>query len=99
MRPRRAWPPGVQGDRRSCGPAADRSSRRAAFTLGRDAKIDWKALSTRIGHADVAFTMKQYVQADLETDRQVATAIAELIMGGRLMSVEIPGAKDPGEVV
>jgi hypothetical protein len=31
-----------------------------------DAKIDWKALSQRIGHADVAFTMKQYVQADLE---------------------------------
>jgi len=26
------------------------------------AKIEWKALSQRIGHADVAFTMKQYVQ-------------------------------------
>jgi len=38
---------------------------------GRDAKIDWKALSKRIGHADVAFTMKQYVQTDLEADRQV----------------------------
>ncbi len=35
-----------------------------------DAKIDWKALSKRIGHADVAFTMKQYVQTDLEADRQ-----------------------------
>jgi len=32
------------------------------------------ALSTRIGHADVAFTMKHYVQADLEADRQVANA-------------------------
>jgi hypothetical protein len=47
----------------------------------RDAKIDWKALSKRIGHADVAFTMKQYVQADLEADRQVASRLAELIIG------------------
>ncbi len=39
-------------------------------TLGRDAKIDWKALSQRIGNADVAFTMKQYVQTDLEAGRQ-----------------------------
>jgi extradiol dioxygenase family protein len=43
---------------------------------GRDAKIDWKALSKRIGHADVAFTMKQYVQTDLEADRQVANTLA-----------------------
>ena len=47
-----------------------------------DAKIDWKALSKRIGHADVAFTMKQYEQTDLEADRQVATTLAELIIGG-----------------
>jgi len=26
-----------------------------------DAKVDWKALSQRIGHADVAFTMKRYI--------------------------------------
>jgi hypothetical protein len=39
--------------------------------LRRDAKIDWKALSQRIGHADVAFTMRQYVQTDLDADRQV----------------------------
>jgi hypothetical protein len=32
-----------------------------------------KALSERIGHPDVAFTMRQYVQADLEVHRQVAT--------------------------
>ena len=56
---------------------------------GRDAKIDWKALSKRIGHADVAFTMKQYVQTDLEADRQVANTLAELIIGGSLASVEI----------
>jgi hypothetical protein len=39
---------------------------------GRAAKIDWKALSHRIGHSDAAFTMKQYVQTDPEADRQVA---------------------------
>jgi hypothetical protein len=58
-------------------------------TAGRDAKIDWKALSKRIGHADVAFTMRQYVQADLETDRQVAATLAGPIIGGSLVSTEI----------
>ena len=43
--------------------------RHSYATAGRDAKIDWKALSKRIGHADVAFTMRQYVQTDLEADR------------------------------
>jgi hypothetical protein len=55
----------------------------------RDAKIDWKALSSRIGHSDVAFTMKQYVQTDLEADRKVANTLAELIIGGALVSTEI----------
>ena len=63
--------------------------RHSYATAGRDAKIDWKALSQRIGHADVAFTMKQYVQTDLEADRQVANTLAELIIGGSLASVEI----------
>jgi hypothetical protein len=54
-----------------------------------DAKIDWKALSKRIGHADVAFTMKQYVQTDLEADRQVANTLAQLIIGGSLASIEM----------
>ena len=58
-------------------------------TAGRDAKIDWKALSQRIGHADVAFTMKQYVQTDLEADRQVANTLAELIIGRALASLEV----------
>jgi len=66
--------------------------RHSYATAGRDAKIDWKALSKRIGHADVAFTMKQYVQTDLEADRQVATTLAELIIGGSLTSFEITGA-------
>lgn len=60
--------------------------RHSYATAGRDAKIDWKALSQRIGHADVAFTMRRYVQADLETDRQVANTLADLILGGMLAS-------------
>ena len=63
--------------------------RHSYATAGRDARIDWKALSRRIGHADVAFTMKQYVHTDLEADRQVASTLAELILGGSLASVEI----------
>jgi integrase len=66
---------------------------------GRDAKIDWKALSVRLGHADVAFTMKQYVQADLVADRQVAQTLAELIVGGSLASVLVEpqgGTDAPG---
>ena len=65
--------------------------RHSYATAGRDARIDWKALSRRIGHADVAFTMKQYVQTDLEADRQVANTLAQLIIGGVLMSEELPG--------
>jgi hypothetical protein len=60
--------------------------RHSYATAGRDAKIDWKALSKRIGHASVAFTMRQYVQTDLEADRQVANTLAELIIGGSLAS-------------
>ena len=40
--------------------------RHSYATAVRYAEIDWKALSKRIGHADVAFTMKQYVQTNLE---------------------------------
>ncbi len=64
--------------------------RHSYASAGRDAKIDWKALSERIGHSDVAFTMRQYVQTDLEVHRQVATALAELILGG-----DMPGAESP----
>ena len=67
--------------------------RHSYATAGRDAKIDWKALSHRIGHSDVAFTMKQYVQTDLEADRQVANTLAELIIGGSLASIEIGTAR------
>jgi integrase len=61
--------------------------RHSYATAGREAKIDWKALSRHIGQADVAFTMKHYVQTDLEADRQVANTLAELIIGGSLASV------------
>ena len=60
--------------------------RHSYATAGRDAKIDWKALSKRIGHADVAFTMRQYVQTDLEADREVANTLADLIIGGLLVT-------------
>jgi len=39
--------------------------------------------------ADVAFTIRQYVQTHLEGDRQVATILAELIIGGALVSTKI----------
>jgi len=68
-------------------PAIDLHDVRHSYaTAGRNAKIDWKALSKRIGHADVAFTMKQYVQTDLEADREVANTLADLIVGGLLVS-------------
>jgi integrase len=68
--------------------------RHSYATAGRDVKIDWKALSARIGHADVAFTMKQYVQTDLEADRQVANTLAQLIIGGSLASIDITAKED-----
>jgi len=42
----------------------------------------------------VAFTMKQYVQTDLEADRQVANTLAQLIIGGSLASTEIADKAD-----
>jgi integrase len=80
----RSWP------QRRVWPEIDLHDVRHSYaTAGRDAKIDWKALSQRIGHSDVAFTMKQYVQADREAERQVAITLAELMIGGSLASMEI----------
>jgi hypothetical protein len=39
--------------------------------------------------------MKQYVQTDLEADRQVANTLAELIIGGALASTEV--SQDAGD--
>ena len=51
-----------------------------------------------LGHADVAFTMKQYVQTDLEADREVANTLADLIIGGLLVTkVENQGNEDGSE--
>ena len=69
--------------------------RHSYATAGRDAKIDWKALSKRIGHSDVAFTMRQYMQTDLEADRQVAATLAELIISGSLCSTKISTSQGP----
>jgi len=46
-------------------------------------------MSKRIGPVDVAFTMKQYVQTNLEVGRQVANTLAELIIGGSLASTAV----------
>ncbi|MFY9933507.1 MAG: hypothetical protein WAK82_36420 [Streptosporangiaceae bacterium] len=52
----------------------------------------------------MAFTMKQYVQTDLEADRQVASTLAAPIIGRSLASTEITHEDqaaavggDPGE--
>jgi hypothetical protein len=58
-------------------------------TAGRDAKIDWKALSQRSATRMSGSLLKQYVQADLEGDRQVAITLAELIIGDLLSLVAI----------
>ena len=48
------------------------------------------------GDSDVAFTMRQYVQTDLEVHRQVATTLAELILGSTAPgSGEMPVALRP----
>ena len=39
--------------------------------------------------------MKQYVQTDLEADRQVANTLAELIIGGSLASTASGRGRDP----
>ena len=44
----------------------------------------------------MAFTMRQYVQTDLEADRQVANTLAELIIGGSLASAEITSESREG---
>jgi integrase len=59
------------------------------------ATAGWDAKIKRIGHADVAFTMKQYVQTDLEADRQVASTLAELIIGGSLASTAAASLATP----
>jgi integrase len=67
--------------------------RHSYATLGRDAGVNWKTLSQRIGHADVAFTMRQYVHTDLQADHIVARALADLILSDALLAD--PDDEDP----
>jgi hypothetical protein len=39
--------------------------------------------------------MRQYVQTDLEADRQVANTLAELIIGGSLTSTAVASLTNP----
>ena len=82
---RRAPCPGGRGSAEP-GDGARQRRRRRRLTAGRKARVDWKALSKRVGHSDVAFTMRQYVETDLDADREVANTLAELIIGGSLAS-------------
>jgi hypothetical protein len=54
------------------------------------ARVDTKALSQRVGHASVSFTMETYIHGDIEADREVAHALASVVLAG------LPGV-DAGE--
>ncbi|MGQ0574468.1 MAG: tyrosine-type recombinase/integrase [Pseudonocardia sp.] len=56
--------------------------RHSYATAGRMAGLDPKALSQRVGHASVSFTMTTYMHGDAEADRQVANALASVILAG-----------------
>lgn len=56
--------------------------RHSYATAGRLARVDPKALSRRVGHASVSFTMETYMHGDLEADREVAHALASVILAG-----------------
>lgn len=55
--------------------------RHSYATAGQDAQLGRRALSARIGYADEAFTMQQYVQADLVADRQAGSILPEPVNG------------------
>ncbi len=56
--------------------------RHSYATAGRLARVDTKALSQRVGHASVSFTMETYMHGDIEADREVAHALASVILAG-----------------
>jgi integrase len=56
--------------------------RHSYATAGRLARVDTKALSQRVGHASVSFTMETYMHGDIEGDREVAHALASVILAG-----------------
>jgi len=65
--------------------------RHSYATAGRLARVDTKALSQRVGHTSVSFTMETYMHGDLQADREVAHALASVILAG------LPGGIDAGE--
>jgi integrase len=67
--------------------------RHSYATAGRLARVDTKALSQRVGHTSVSFTMETYMHGDLEADREVAHALASVILAG------LPGGISAGETV
>jgi integrase len=67
--------------------------RHSYATAGRLARVDTKALSQRVGHTSVSFTMETYMHGDLEADREVAHTLASVILAG------LPGQVSPGETV
>jgi integrase len=52
------------------------------------ARVDTKALSQRVGHTSVSFTMETYMHGDLEADREVAHALASMILAGLLGRID-----------
>jgi hypothetical protein len=45
-------------------------------------------------HTEVAFTMRQCFQTDLEADRPVAITLAEPVIDGSLVSTQVGTSKD-----
>jgi len=54
--------------------------RHSYATAGRAAKVNTKALSRRVGHSSVSFTMATYMHGDAAADREVAHALAAVIL-------------------
>lgn len=55
--------------------------RHSYATAGQLARLDPKALSQRVGHSSVSFTMATYMHGDDEADREVAHKLAAFILG------------------
>ena len=66
----------------------------ALYQLRRQHRLESSQPANR--PADVAFTMKQYVQTDLAADRQVANTLAKLIIGGLLVTETAEDKKQAG---
>lgn len=70
--------------------------RHSYATLSVDAGINPKAISERIGHSSVAFTMQTYVQrsGDLVRDASAAATVAGLIFGAPPAAEQAPAAAE-----